>query len=175
MIVAPRLPDGNARAIHTSAITGPRQLVNPSAQINVIHGRQAATSRYPEKNYGARRKAFFLCEERLGSRRRFPFLGLSFKAIGAVEADSDHMLCSSLISGPRKRTRNRNLRTEQLALPLPAVCLFAGGGLSRNLRTKMSCAEWATPRRQGECLVEPEIVARNGTLRGGRSSSNEQR
>src|SRR6266436_289117 len=35
--------DGHARAIHASAIAGPCQLVNPSAQINVIHGRQAAT------------------------------------------------------------------------------------------------------------------------------------
>src|SRR6266478_6486993 len=43
--------DGHARAIHASAITGPCQLVNPSAQINVIHGRQAATFFDIQKNY----------------------------------------------------------------------------------------------------------------------------
>src|SRR5258708_9139867 len=53
--------DGDARAIHTSAITGACQLVNPRAQINVIYGRQAATLFDIQKNYGARRKAFFLC------------------------------------------------------------------------------------------------------------------
>ena len=43
--------DGHARAIHASVVTGPYYLVDPGAQINVIHGRQATTLLDIQKNY----------------------------------------------------------------------------------------------------------------------------
>ena len=43
--------DGHARAIHASVVTGSYYLVDPGAQINVIHGRQATTLLDIQKNH----------------------------------------------------------------------------------------------------------------------------
>src|SRR6266702_8743370 len=119
--------DGHARAINARAITGPCQLVNPGAQVRVIYGRQAAAFFNIQKNYGVRRKAFFLCGGYGVARvSGSPFRRLNFEAIGTVEA----RLRPCLLEFADLRTAIENQETEaqraeELAFAGPRVCLFA--------------------------------------------------
>src|SRR6266581_9218080 len=107
--------DGHARAIHARAITGPCQLVNPSAQINVIHGRQAATFFDIQKNYGVRRKAFFLCRGGgLVCVSGSLFLGLRLELIGAIDARlRPNALEFADLRATEKNQKTKTLRTEK--------------------------------------------------------------
>ncbi len=121
--------DGHARAINARAITGPCQLVNPGAQVRVIYGRQAAAFFNIQKNYGVRRKAFFLCGGYGVARvSGSPFRRLSFEAIGTVEA----RLRPCLLEFADLRTAIENQETEaqrakEFAFAGPRIGIFTRG------------------------------------------------
>src|SRR6266851_3199262 len=151
---------GHARAIHASAITGPCQLVNPSAQINVIHGRQAATFFDIQKNYGVRRKAFFLCGG--GGLARVSgslFLGLRLELIGAIDARlRPNALEFADLRTVVKHDKTETLRTEKLALPCPGVCLFTRRRAQPKTHERKGLAkDWESGIARVSVAVEPEI------------------
>ena len=124
--------DGHSRAIHASAITNPCQLVNPGAQISVIHGRQAAALFYIQKNYGVRRKAFFFCggfgEARVGGS---PFPGLSFELTGVVDALRPCALEFAALRAAVKNQKAEPWERRSSRFPSQVFVFSPGGGLSQ--------------------------------------------